>query len=106
MDEVVGVGWIPIGSLDVVKAKNAAKILSDHLYRQKPDTFKYKTDMTAMPLVLAKANAEIINKVSSYEVLFRTLSHLFRLFLMLILFSSLHREITLLLGKLTKLRPT
>lgn len=62
-DEVIGVGWIPIGSLDVVKAKNAAKILSDRLYKQKPDTFKYKSDMMAMPMVLAKANAEIINKV-------------------------------------------
>ncbi|XP_032423817.1 nebulin isoform X27 [Xiphophorus hellerii] len=62
MDEVIGVGWVPIGSLDVVKAKNASKILSDLLYRQKPDKFKYKTDMTAMPLVLAKANAETINK--------------------------------------------
>ncbi|XP_028991872.1 nebulin isoform X5 [Betta splendens] len=62
LDEVVGVGWIPIGSIDVEKAKNAAKILSERLYRQKPETFKYKTDMTAMPLVLAKANADVINK--------------------------------------------
>ncbi|XP_035801092.2 nebulin isoform X6 [Amphiprion ocellaris] len=62
LDEIVGVGWVPIGSLDVVKAKNASKILSDRLYRQKPDTLKYKTDMTSMPMVLAKSNAEIINK--------------------------------------------
>ncbi|KAK2840123.1 hypothetical protein Q5P01_013863 [Channa striata] len=62
MDEVIGVGWIPIGSIDVMKAKNAAKILNDRLYRQKPDTFKYKTDMTSMPMVLAKANADVINK--------------------------------------------
>lgn len=63
MDEVVGVGWVPIGSLDVVKAKHAAKILSDRLYKQKIDKMKFKSDMTAMSMVLAKANAEIINKV-------------------------------------------
>ncbi|CAJ1079111.1 nebulin isoform X9 [Xyrichtys novacula] len=62
MDEVIGVGWIPIGSIDVMKAKNASNILSDHLYRQKVDKFKYTTDMNAMPMVLAKANAETINK--------------------------------------------
>ena len=63
MDEVVGVGWVPIGSIDVMKAKHAAKILSDHLYRVKLDTQKYTTDMNSLPMVLAKANAEIINKV-------------------------------------------
>ncbi|XP_044071714.1 nebulin isoform X8 [Siniperca chuatsi] len=62
MDEVIGIGWVPIGSLDVLKAKNASKILSDRLYRQKPDKLKYKSDMTSMSMVLAKANAEIINK--------------------------------------------
>nr|XP_046261004.1 nebulin isoform X30 [Scatophagus argus] len=62
MDEIVGVGWVPIGSLDVMKAKNASKILSDRLYRQKTDQLKYTTDMTSMPMVLAKANADIINK--------------------------------------------
>ncbi|XP_045909086.1 nebulin [Micropterus dolomieu] len=62
MDEVIGIGWVPIGSLDVLKAKNASNILSDRLYRQKPDKLKYKSDMTSIPMVLAKANAEIINK--------------------------------------------
>lgn len=65
IDEVVGVGWIPIGSLDIVKSKNAARILSDRLYKQKPDAFKYKSDMTAMSMVLAKTNAETINKVKT-----------------------------------------
>ncbi|KAM8857264.1 nebulin isoform 35-T37 [Synchiropus picturatus] len=62
LDEIVGVGWIPIGSLDVAKAKHAANILSDRLYREKPDKHKYTTDMSSMPMLLAKANAEIMNK--------------------------------------------
>ncbi|XP_068592932.1 nebulin [Cebidichthys violaceus] len=62
LDEVVGVGWVPIGSIDVLKAKNAGRILSDHLYRLKPDTQKFTTDMTSIPMVLAKANAATINK--------------------------------------------
>ncbi|CAN9498499.1 unnamed protein product [Ophioblennius macclurei] len=62
LDEIVGVGWVPIGSIDVLKAKHAAQILSDRLYKQKPESFKFTTDMNAMPMVLAKANAEIINK--------------------------------------------
>uniref|UniRef100_H2M114 Nebulin n=1 Tax=Oryzias latipes TaxID=8090 RepID=H2M114_ORYLA len=67
LDEVVGVGWVPIGSLDVLKAKNASKILSDLLYKQKPETLKFTTDMHSMPMVLAKTNAEIMNKVSYFS---------------------------------------
>uniref|UniRef100_A0A8C5BGY0 Nebulin n=1 Tax=Gadus morhua TaxID=8049 RepID=A0A8C5BGY0_GADMO len=68
MEFMKGIGWVPIGSLDVVKAKHAGKILSDHLYKQKTDKLKYTSDTKAMPMLLAKANAEVMNKVRTCYV--------------------------------------
>lgn len=72
LDEIRGVGWVPIGSFDVTKAKNAAAILSERLYRQKPETLKYTVDMESIPMVLAKTNADTINKVT---LVFKKSSH-------------------------------
>uniref|UniRef100_A0A452SPN5 Nebulin n=1 Tax=Ursus americanus TaxID=9643 RepID=A0A452SPN5_URSAM len=57
-----GIGWVPIGSVDVVKCKRAAEILSDNLYRQPPDKLKFTSVPDSLEQVLAKSNALNMNK--------------------------------------------
>lgn len=65
-----GIGWVPIGSMEVVKAKRATEILSDNIYRQRPETLKFTSITDTPEQVLAKSNAINMNKVSFYSSVF------------------------------------
>ncbi|XP_065736283.1 nebulin [Phocoena phocoena] len=57
-----GIGWVPIGSVEIVKAKRAGEILSDNIYRQRPDTLKFTSITDSLEQVLAKNNAINMSK--------------------------------------------
>lgn len=64
MEWLKGIGWIPVGSLEVEKVKRAGEILSNKNYRQPPDKIKFTSVTDSLELELAKHNAELMNQVS------------------------------------------
>lgn len=59
-----GIGWLPEGSVEVMRVKNAQNLLNERLYRIRPEALKFTSIVDTPEVIQAKINAVQISEVS------------------------------------------
>lgn len=66
-----GIGWLPEGSVEVMRVKNAQNLLNERLYRIRPEALKFTSIVDTPEVIQAKINAVQISEVSQADDTFR-----------------------------------
>nr|XP_060483185.1 nebulin-related-anchoring protein-like [Panthera onca] len=66
-----GIGWLPEGSVEVMRVKNAQNLLNERLYRIRPEALKFTSIVDTPEVIQAKINAVQISEVSRADDTFR-----------------------------------
>lgn len=58
-----GIGWMPVGSIEMKRVKNAQDLVNERLYKTRPEALKFTCIVDTPDVVLAKANSLQISEV-------------------------------------------
>ena len=63
-----GIGWLPEGSVEVMRVKNAQNLLNERLYRTRPEALKFISIVDTPEVIMAKINSVQISEVSQLMI--------------------------------------